>query len=216
MDRTYIAAAEGNPIAELPPKAQAIIRAAQRILQRDGFEGLSFEAVGAEAGLYTSAIRYYFGSKDGLIEALVDATTHDASLEVYERTRGEAGTGARVRTAVLESSQLPSSEAYRTMWEMLPHIMRSDHLRERVAALYDLYRRHHEEVFEAGDDPDAREAVRAYASLFLAVLDGIAIQKALDPGGVDVDAIFAVWAEVLSGAMAGKVGALSDGGGPAS
>jgi hypothetical protein len=29
-------------------------------------------------------------------------------------------------------------------------------------------------------------------------LDGIAIQKALDPNGVDVDEIFALWARVLS------------------
>jgi len=199
MSHVYERAAEGNPIADLPPKAQAIIRAAQRILERDGFARLSFETIAAEAGVYTSAIRYYFGSKDGLIEALVDATTHDASLNVYERTRSEADPVARVRTAVSESRQLPLAETYQTMWEMLPHILRTPELRKGVARLYELYRSHHEEVFEIdGDDEDARRTARNYGSLFLAVLDGIAIQKSLDPEGVDVDAIFDLWARVLS------------------
>jgi AcrR family transcriptional regulator len=197
MDHTYKSAAEGNPITDLPPKAQAIIRAAQRILKRDGFAKLSFETIAAEAGVYTSAIRYYFGSKDGLVEALVDATTHDASLQVYERSRIESDARLRVRTAVLESSRLSLSEAYQTLWEMLPHILRSKRLRGRVAGLYELYREHHEEVFQGGGDPLGRETVRSYASLFLAVLDGIAIQKALDPN-VEVDAIFRLWARILS------------------
>ncbi len=209
MGKTYITAVEGNPIGDLAPKAQAVIRAAQRILQRDGFESLSFEAIAAEAGVYTSAIRYYFGSKDGLIEALVDATTHDASLDIYARTKSAAGAEARVRTAVLESRHLPPSDAYRTMWEMLPHIMRSTRLRKRVAGLYELYREHHQELFESAHDPELQETVRHYASLFLAVLDGIAIQKALDPEGVDVDAIFALWADVLSSAMGARVEALA-------
>jgi AcrR family transcriptional regulator len=203
----YQRAAEGNPIADLPPKAQAIIRAAQRILERDGFARLSFETIAAEAGVYTSAIRYYFGSKDGLIEALVDATTHDASLQVYERTRGEQDPVSRVRTAVSESRQLPLSETYQTMWEVLPHILRSKDLRKRVAGLYELYRTHHEEVFEAGDDEESRATARHYGSLFLAVLDGIAIQKSLDPEGVDVDAIFDLWARVLSESMGAGGGA---------
>jgi AcrR family transcriptional regulator len=207
--RTYRSAAAGSPIGALPPKAQAIIRAAQRILKRDGFDKLSFETTAAEAGVYTSAIRYYFGSKDGLIEALVDATTHDLSLEVFERSRGESEPEKKVRTAVLESSRLPLSDAYQTMWEMLPYILRSKRLRTRVAGLYNLYREHHEEVFQGGDD-DALggELVLSYASLFLAVLDGIAIQKALDPG-VDVEAIFGLWATILSDSVASRTGTLS-------
>ena len=203
--RTYRNAAAGSPIGDLPPKAQAIIRAAQRILKRDGFAKLSFEAIAAEAGVYTSAIRYYFGSKNGLIEALVDATTHDSSLRVYERSRSESGAQMRVRRAILESTDLPLPEAYQTTWEMLPHILRSKRLRARVAGLYDLHRQHYDEVFEGTDEPMSRETMRSYASLLIAVLDGIAIQKALDPD-VDVEAIFGLWAMVLSDSIASQMG----------
>lgn len=201
MDRTYKSAAVGSPITDLPLKAQAIIRAAQRILKRDGFAKLSFEAVAAEAGVYTSAIRYYFGSKSGLVEALVDATTHDASLQVYERSRSESDVQMRLRTAILESTRLPLPEVYQTIWEMLPDILRSKRLRGRVAGLYEQHRQHYDEVFQASDDPLSREAIRSYASLIIAVLDGIAIQKALDPNGVDVEAIFSLWARIVSDSM---------------
>ncbi|MGD0998226.1 MAG: TetR/AcrR family transcriptional regulator [Thermoleophilia bacterium] len=201
MEHTYTSAAAGNPITDLPPKAQAIIRAAQRILKRDGFARLSFETIAAEAGVYTSAIRYYFGSKGGLVEALVDATTHDASLQVYARSRSEPDVRTRLRTAILGSTRLPLPEVYQTVWEMLPHILRSRRLRGRVAGLYELHRQHYDEVFQGAGDSLSRETVRSYASLIIAVLDGIAIQKALDPGGVDVEAIFALWAEVLSSSL---------------
>ncbi len=203
-ERTYQRALAGSPITDLPPKAQEIIRAARRIVQRDGFDKLSFEAIAAEAGVYTSAIRYYFGSKSGLVEALVDVSTHDASLRVYERSRSESSRQMRVRRAVLESIDLTRPGVYQTTWEMLPHILRSKSLRSRVARLYDLHRRHYDEVFAGPDGELDPEAVRSYASLLIAVLDGIAMQKALDPAGVDAEAIFALWADILTGSLAAR------------
>ena len=202
-DRRATAGALG---ADPPPKAQAIIRAAQRILRRDGFAKLSFETIAAEAGVYTSAIRYYFGNKSGLVEALVDATTHDISRGVYNRSRGEPNIQMRVRRVILESTRLPLPAVYQTMWEMLPHILRSKALRRRVAGLYDVYRQHYyEAVLQDAHESLSPEAVRTYASLLIAVLDGIAIQKALDPDGVDVEAIFALWARILSDSLTPSV-----------
>jgi len=207
-ERTYQRALAGSPITSLPPKAQEIIHAARRIIQRDGFDKLSFEAIAAEAGVYTSAIRYYFGSKSGLVEALVDVSTHDASLRVYERSRSESSRQMRVRRAVLESADLTRPGVYRTTWEMLPHILRSKPLRSRVARLYDLHRRHYDEVFAGAGGELSPEVVRSYASLLIAVLDGIAMQKALDPDGVDAEAIFALWADILTGSLAGREAAM--------
>jgi AcrR family transcriptional regulator len=62
-----------DPLPDLPPTARRILTAAQRVLVRDGFRDLTFQAVGAEAGENPALTRYYFGSKAGLIEALVDS-----------------------------------------------------------------------------------------------------------------------------------------------
>jgi AcrR family transcriptional regulator len=198
----YVKRTVGRQLDALPPKEQRILEAAQRILDRDGFTALSFDAIAAEADVYKQAIQYYFGNKEGLVEALVDVATHDVSLRVYSRSAEQMGLEARLRTVVNESRSLPMSEGYRAIWELLPHMLRSEGLRDAVAALYDAFRHHYDQVFEASGTPVDPETARDYASIMLAVIDGIAMQKALDPKGVDVDRIFALWARIAAGSVA--------------
>ena len=40
-----------------------------------------------------------------------------------------------------------------------------------------------------------------YASIMLAVLDGLAMQKALDPDGVDLDAVFELWQRIVTASL---------------
>lgn len=197
----YVKRAVGKPLEALPPKARRILEGARRILDRDGFPGLSFDAIAAEAGVYKQAIQYYFGNKEGLVEALVDAATHDASLRVYGRSVEQLGLESRLRTVVDESRSLPVSEGYRAIWELLPHVLRNDGLRTGVAALYDSFRQHYDQVFDGSVTPVDTEIAHDYASIMLAVIDGIAMQKALDPEGVDVDRVFALWARIAGGSV---------------
>ena len=46
-----------------------MVKAARTILARDGFAALTLEAVAAEAGVNKASTRYYFGNKEGLINA---------------------------------------------------------------------------------------------------------------------------------------------------
>jgi AcrR family transcriptional regulator len=48
----------------------SILKAASRIIARDGFEGASIRKVAAKAGIGLSGIYYYFNSKDELLYAL--------------------------------------------------------------------------------------------------------------------------------------------------
>ncbi len=105
---------------------------------------------------------------------------------------------ARIRSTIMASRTLPESPGNRVMWELLPHVLRNEHLRERVADLYELYRNHYLEVFGAGGDPGRQALVRRYATLVIAVLDGLAMQKAIDPERVDLDELFALWADIAA------------------
>jgi AcrR family transcriptional regulator len=187
-----------RPLSTLAPKAQQLLTAAQRIVLRDGFSRLSFANVAEEAGVYQSAVRYYFGSKDGLIQALIDASTHDLSAEVYVGLRRESPLPERLGCLIEASRTLPKSEEYKSQWEILPHVLRDDELRAAVARLYDTYRSHTEELFDQRDDEAHRELAESYACLMLAVIEGMAIQRALDPEGVDVDRVFKLWASIVS------------------
>jgi AcrR family transcriptional regulator len=184
------------PIESLPPVARNILYAAMRIIERDGYGALTYEAVGTESGEYKDSIRYYFGGKEGLIQAVFDATWHDESLRAYAEGRRYPPGSARIRSTILASRTLPESPSNRVMWELLPHVLRNEHLRGRVAELYELYRGHYLEVFGA-DGAGQQTLVRRYATLLLAMLDGLAMQKAIDPERVDLDELFELWADII-------------------
>jgi len=74
---------------------QALLEAAGRVLHRAGPAGLTFAAVGAEAGLAPATLVQRYGSKDGLMRAALlhawdqlDARTAAADAEAAESPAG--------------------------------------------------------------------------------------------------------------------------------
>lgn len=55
----------------------AILRAAERVFARAGFEGATMADIADEAGLPKANLHYYFGNKRELYGALLDAVLHD-------------------------------------------------------------------------------------------------------------------------------------------
>ena len=51
-----------DPLADLPPVARKLVRGARTVLRRRGFQALTLDAVGREAGEPRSSITYYFGT----------------------------------------------------------------------------------------------------------------------------------------------------------
>lgn len=69
-----------------PPRGatrDAILAAAQRILARDGYAGLTARAIAAEAGTNVASLNYHFGSKRKFLPELYAAL----DAEKYERQR---------------------------------------------------------------------------------------------------------------------------------
>jgi len=139
--------APGAPLAELPATARRILEAARRILERDGYAGLTYEALAAESGEYKDSVRYHFGGKAGLIAAVVDSSVHDASLAIFAEARELDDPVERVVTVVGASRELPGADDAWLMWELLPHVTRREDLRELdpdgvdLDAVFGLWRR---------------------------------------------------------------------------
>ena len=55
----------------------AILRAAERVFARAGFEGATMADIAEDAGLPKANLHYYFGSKRDLYRAVLDAVLHD-------------------------------------------------------------------------------------------------------------------------------------------
>jgi AcrR family transcriptional regulator len=198
-----------DPVAELSPTARRLVAAARRLLARGGFEALTVESVAAEAGAYRDAVRYYFGSKAAFVATVVDALAHEQSLEGVVRTRGLPAGEQRVRALVDADRRLVEDlGSFRDFFTILPHALRDDDLRQRVARLYDWYRTLYVEALDGGDET-AAAALRAHAHLMAAVTDGLAVQKLLDPARVDLDELYALWARMLASSLAGHAPGLA-------
>jgi len=216
--RTSLARGEGlpqpllleDPLEALAPTAQRLLVAAQRLLASGGFEALKLSAVAREAGESKASIGYHFGNKAGLVTALVDSFAHDANRGLIDDT-GELPRGAERIHALIDGETRIAADtgAFLLFFEVLPHALRDEDLRERVAALYDGYR---ETVLRCLDaaDPVAKERLRPFAMLMIAIVDGLAIQHGLDPDGADVAAATDLW-ERLARPYLSAAGALEQG-----
>jgi AcrR family transcriptional regulator len=195
-----------NPMSSLPPTAQRLVAAARRLLERDGFNAITVEAVAKEAGAYRDSVRYYFGDKAGLVAAVVDSLAHDQSLESSRETRDLPSGGQRIHALVAADRRLAEDSAsFRDFFSILPHVLQDEELRGRVAALYDWYRELYVRCFEDGAPAGGRQELVGYASLMVAVIDGLAVQKAIDPQGVDLEALFGLWERLLRATLDGEV-----------
>jgi AcrR family transcriptional regulator len=194
-----------DPTAQLSPTAQRLVAAARRLLARGGYEAVTVEAVAAEAGAYRDSVRYYFGSKAAFLAAVVDSLAHDQSLNAYAETRSLPAGDQRVHSMVASDRRLVDDrDGFRDFFALLPYVLQDDELRLRVATLYGWYR----DLYVDGID-DSRaghdsERLRRLASLMVAMTDGLAVQKLLDPTGVDLEPLFALWEEIVRREILGE------------
>jgi AcrR family transcriptional regulator len=186
-----------DPTAQLSPTARRLVAAARTLLARGGFEALTVEGVAVEAGAYRDSVRYYFGSKAAFIAAVVDSLAHDQSVAAVAETLARPPGEERVRTLIAGDRKLVDDrDSFRDFFAIFPHVLLDEELRSRVAGLYDRYRDLYAGVMGGvGAETDAR--LRGLASLMVAMADGLAVQKLLDPEGVRLEPLFAIWEEIL-------------------
>ncbi len=166
---------------ELPPAAQKILAAAQRVLVAKGFPGLTLRAIARESGENSAMVQYYFGNKEGLVRAMIDSAFREDQEEVagvMRTVRGEE----RLARFIDGLRRIGSSRSYRVFFDVLPYALRSDPFRSRMARAMEWYRQIKLEWLGADEatSPSQREALRGLAELTTAVVDGLAIQEALD------------------------------------
>ena len=124
-----------DPLGELTPAAQKILAAASRLLVTEGYDALTHERIAKAAGVNKSSIRNSFGNKAAVVVAVVDAMVHDGCLGLSQALEG-AGTHERVHGAVDGIREMIRTDAFAGYFDILPHALRDDDLRERVLALY--------------------------------------------------------------------------------
>ena len=158
--------------------------AAKEIVAERGFHALTLNAVSDRAGENKAMIAYYFDNKAGLIAAVLDSVIHDEYLASQRRMK-QAAPGAPCRPARGgDAAHGQAADDFQVFFELLPHVLRDEVLRRRLAELYRWYWSLKLEWLGLpnGADGLADPDLLGLAQVLSAVIDGLAIQAAIDPG----------------------------------
>ena len=178
--------------ANLSPTARRLLEAARRLLERQGYEALTLEAIGREAGENKSLVWYHFGGKPGLLVALADWILYDQLRELHNQIGELPPSERRQRFPIDYARRLASdSQAYRLFFAMLPHLEGDRKTHRRLAGLYADYRRLNAQGLSL--DGNGSHDADTLAAMLVALADGLAIQLLLDPGSVDMDRVVSLW-----------------------
>ena len=186
-----------DPTPDLAPTAKRILGAAQRVLSRDGFRALTFEAIAKEAGENPALIRYHFGSKAGLIAMLVDAVLYREAVELIETLAGKPP-GAERRAALfhLHRRMAEDLSGYHEFYELIPNILRDPELQPKLRDLMTWYRALDAWALAAHSaDAEARD-LQPLSLLTVAMLDGVALQVEAD-SELDVGPAYELWERLV-------------------
>jgi len=189
-----------DPAAELSPTARRILAAARRVLVRDGFGGLSLEAIAAEAGENKASIRYHFGNKAGLLTALTDLVVHDENAQLL-KDLGKGGGDRVALTMRMHRRTTLNAAGYRLFWDLFPNVIRDATLWPRMAELFRWYRELDAIALAPDADEEERARVEVLAALTVAICDGLAMQHASDPS-FDLEPVFALYERIVRATLA--------------
>ncbi len=188
-----------DPMPDLSPTAKRILEAAKRVLCRDGFRALTFETIAREAGENPALIRYHFGSKAGLLNALVDSVLYLESVELIERLTDVPPGGERQELLMrLHEAYAKNRDSYRMFYELIPHILRDEELQPHLRDLFEWYRRLDEWALNESGERGPATHIAPMALLTVAIADGVALQMLADPE-LDVGPAFDLWRRLVLG-----------------
>ena len=175
-----------DPLSALPETAQRLLLAAKEIIAADGFDALTLNSVSLVSGENKAMIAYYFGNKAGLVAAVLESVIHDEYIASKDRMK-DVDPKQRTQRLVEEMRRVDAAaEEFRVFFELLPHALRDEALRRRIALLYRWYWSVKLEWIGVASPSGALEdpALLGLAQILSAVIDGLAIQAAIDP---DID-----------------------------
>jgi AcrR family transcriptional regulator len=197
-------------IDNLPETAQRIVDASERLLATKGWKGLTIAAISAEAGVYVPAVSYYFGGKQGLVSVLFDSLLRKSTRAMLESVKGLPPGADRVDAiaeALKAQWRIMGPEGYAAYFETFPHLLRDRRARELTLERDAAYEDAIITTLTGQDGGDTPAELRPYATLFLAVLDGLAARRLLDPENELFEEAANVFSALLSAGLRSREGA---------
>lgn len=165
-----------------------LLAAAAELFGREGFHATSTDTVGDEADRTSGAVYAHFGSKEGLVLALLDEMKDATAAAISADLARAETTDERVAALWRQFADPPADRA---SWVLLEHELwlysvRNPEEGGRLAERYAAQRALLAEELQTWDGANASggRAARDSAVLVLAVLLGLEMQRRLDPAAV--------------------------------
>jgi AcrR family transcriptional regulator len=168
-----------------------MLQAAMRLVASRGYAQTTLEAIGVEAGYSRGLVSHRFGSKDRLLEELVNRVTEDFRAGLLQRLRGLSGLDAVFCEidCYLEGMCDPPLSSRVFFVLMLESVGPAPQIREHFARFG---KRWQASLTKTLTKAQQQGSIRADASpaaearLLIATLRGLRMQSMLDPAGSDV------------------------------
>jgi AcrR family transcriptional regulator len=172
-----------------------MIRAATKLIARQGYTKTSLAQVGKEAGYTGGLVSHHFGSKDGLLRDLVGRITGrfyaDQIRPAVEERTGVDALCVMVDTYLNEL--VVRQERMRALYVLMGEALGPvSEINEVFAGLNRGFRVNAGEVIRAGvraGEIRSELDADAEAGLFVGMLRGVALQWMTDPGCFELDAV---------------------------
>jgi AcrR family transcriptional regulator len=167
-------------------RRRAILEAAIELFGRQGYQGTGLSAIAQEAGITASAITHHFGSKEGLLRAVLDE--HDARSAARLSAHAGRGVTGLIDALLDNADHMTRNVHLATLHTTLQaeHLEAGpgDHVRERFLQRSRLLRQAMAEILSAGIADGELPACldpNATAAEILAFQEGALILWRLDP-----------------------------------
>ncbi len=181
---------------------ERLLDTALRLISEKGSGETTFEAISEASGVSRGAIRFHFGSKSGLLFAVVDRTFDVFENEILAPLLGDDG--PTTFAEAIEANRdfvRDHQEAGRLFLVLMSESLGSSpELRARFSELYERFRRFIRVWVEAAqrNGSVARDLdVDSASAVILGALVGLHYQWQLDPERVDLDRVYATLTAAL-------------------
>jgi AcrR family transcriptional regulator len=206
---------------ELGAESRArILAAAGALMAERGFAGTSISALSRRSGLPSSSIYWHFGSKEGLLAAVVEdgARRWFEGLPRWESLEGSPSERAQRMLEVTARALESHPEFLRLLF--LIALERREIDADSLAAIARVrgmartgLRRTAAELFHAAGTAVPDALAEEVATLALAMIDGIFLQHHIEPASTDVGRLFELARHALLGLGERVLRELEQGGG---
>lgn len=183
---------EEEPSTDLADRRRReLLDAAYALIAEKGLEHLRTRDIAARAGVNISTLHYYFGTKDGLVAALI-RDVHDQFKRNLGKTEPADDAGSILRHIFVNASQTFRAKPYlaTVLQELLARAGHDTGARAALGEVVGDWRMAVEALLRAGIDAGAYRAdldPRAGALIVTAFIMGARTQHALDPGATDFE-----------------------------